>query len=135
MNFKYIYKQLEKNIDEFLSNLDKNLLLDIILNILKTKSDITIDSLNSICDFIEIIAKNAEPNMLQKIFSVLNEDNNRILNKLTRFEVEDKDFLEIEETFKLKLFKELLSKDYFSQKGENNIFIKNDIKKFGIYKI
>ena len=73
--------------------------------------------------------------MLQKIFSVLNEDNNRILNKLTRFEVEDKDFLEIEETFKLKLFKELLSKDYFSQKGENNIFIKNDIKKFGIYKI
>ena len=126
-----LINNLDKNqfqIDEFLSNLDKNLLLDIILNILKTKSDITIDSLNSICDFIEIIAKNAEPNMLQKIFSVLNEDNNRILNKLTRFEVEDKDFLEIEETFKLKLFKELLSKDYFSQKGENNIFIKMTLK-------
>ena len=129
--FVNLIKYLDKNqfqLDEFFSNLDKNLLLDIILNTLKTKYDISTDSLNSICDFIEIIAKNAEHNMLQKIFSVLNEDNNRILNKLTRFEVEDKDFLKVEETFKLKLFKELLSRDYFSQKGENNIFINMSLK-------
>ena len=121
---------LDKNqfqLDEFLTilekNLNKDLLLDIILNILKNKSDISTDSLNSICDFIEIVAKDSGPNMFQKIFFILNEDK-RILNKLTRLVVEEKDFLEGEETFKLKLFKELLSQDYFSPKRENNIFIK-----------
>ena len=128
INLIYYLDKNQFQIDQFLSKLDKNLLLDLILNILKTKSNISADSLNSICDFIEIIAKNAEPNMLQKIFSVLTEDNNGILKKLTRFVVEDKDFLKVEETFKLKLFKELLSQDYFSQKRENNIFIKMTLK-------
>ena len=113
-------------LDEFLNNLEKKLDIDfflsIIINLLKTKK-IREESINIIINFIGKIAENGDLNIIKKIILFFN-DNNTILSKFTRFVVTEKDFLEKEETLQLKLFKELLSQNYFFQNVENNIFIK-----------
>ena len=113
--------QLEEFLNILENNLDKTFLLNILINLLKTKK-MKKDSINLIYDLIAIIAKNGDLEMIKKIILLFND--NKILSKFTRFVVTENDFLEVEETFKLKLFKELLDQDYFSQNGENNIFIK-----------
>ena len=111
----YFLKKLE-------NNLDKIFLIDIILYLLKNKN-IRKESINIIIDFIGKISTNGDLNIIKKITSFLNDNKNN-LSKFTSFAVTEKDFLEKEETFKLKLFKELLSQNYFFQNEENNIFVK-----------
>jgi len=118
--------QLNEFLNKLENNLDKTFLLNIIINLLKTKT-IRKNSINLIYDFIGATAKNGDLEIIKKIILLFN-DNNKILSKFIRFAVEEKDFLEVNETFKLKLFKELLYQDYFSQNGEDNIFVKTTNK-------
>ncbi len=113
--------QLDEFLNKLKNNLDKNFLLNIITNLLKTKK-IREESINIISDFIGKIAENGDLNIIKHIIITF-YDNNKVLSKFTRFVVTEKDFLEKEETFKLKLFKELLYQNYFSENGENNIFV------------
>ena len=129
-NLIYYSDKQKVNIKKFLEQIEKKLnkvfLRNLYIYILNNKKDINNNTKIKLTNFIE--SDNDYESIILTIKN-LNKDNEKNFSKLKKYLFEEKDFLEMEETFNMILLKMLVSKNIIKEKQEqDNIFIKSTLK-------
>ena len=135
-NLIYYSDKTRVNIIGFLEGLEKNLNKDSLINLfvylLNNKKDLTNQTKNKLTQFLQ--NENSFENII-KIIKNANKNNEKILSKFSEYLIKIEDFLKVEKSFNMILFKMLVNKNIIKEKeGQNNLFIDLTLKQISIIK-
>ena len=130
-NLIYYSDKTKTDLNSFLEELEKKLngpfLINLFINLLNNKLDLTNQTKNKLNHFLE---NDISYENLIRIIKNTNKNNEQLLTKFSEYVVGLEDFLKIEDTFNMTLFKMLVSQNIIKEKeGQKNYFIDLTLKK------
>ena len=136
-NLIYYSDKDNTNINKFLNNLQEKInqhfLRKLYIKIISNNKDISNSTKKKLTTFIELDKYNYE--RIIDTIKHLNKNNEKNFAKIKDYIIEEKDFLNIKDTFNMTLLKKLISKEIIQEKPEqNNIFIESTLAKLNSLK-